>query len=997
MFNWILKKIIGSKNQREVRRMLPLVAKINAIEQSLQSLPDEALREKTAAWKAELSAIQDPDLLQKRLNEILPEAFAVVKSAARRMVGQTFTICDYDYTWNMVHFDVQLVGGMVLHKGRIAEMATGEGKTLVATLPVYLNALTGRGVHVVTVNDYLARRDAECMGQLYAFLGLTTGIIQHDQSPESRRAQYECDIAYGTNSEFGFDYLRDNGMATSRDQQVQRGHYFAIVDEVDSILIDEARTPLIISGPATVSTHQYDRFKPLVEQLVRKQTALINKLVADARDLFAKGEKEAAGLALFKVKLGQPRNKGLLRAMEDPELRRLTDKAELSFYQDTSKDALVALKEELFFTIEEKQQEADLTEMGRSFLNPDDPNAFVLPDLLTEFADIETNAALSDSEKAAQKAARQQHCDHSAERMHNIAQLLKAYCLYEKDVEYVVEENKVVIVDTFTGRKMAGRRWSDGLHQAVEAKEGVQIDRETQTMATITIQNYFRLYEKLGGMTGTAETEANEFHDIYGLDVTVIPTNRPVARLDENDRIYKTRREKMAAAIEEINASHGRGQPILVGTASVEASEVLSRMLKREHIPHTVLNAKFHMQEAEIISRAGMRGAVTISTNMAGRGTDIKLGEGVSDLGGLFVLGTERHESRRIDRQLRGRCARQGDPGRSRFYISFEDDLMRNFGAADRMTKIMETFGMKEGEELEHPWLNRSVETAQKRVEQRNYLMRRRTLEFDDVMNQQREVIYGYRNEVMDSGNPRVLIHEVINEVVPKKVEAFLTVEESGAEPDVAGLLQWVNSTFPVGLTREKCAFETREIAANGEWLAKTLVEAYDRKAAIEDEAARSGLEKYVILNAVDRLWQEHLYAMDGLREAVYLRAYGQKDPLTEYKTEAYAMFVELMESIKNEVLNNLFRSTTNLQAFEQLLASMPRHLMQKDLLGSDGHLSANEGEIDTTQTTPQPQSVFEQAMNAPVQRPQAEKAGRNDPCPCGSGKKFKSCCGRTA
>jgi preprotein translocase subunit SecA len=997
MFNWIIKKIIGSKNQREVRRMLPLVAKINTIEQSLQTLPDEALREKTAAWKAELSAIQDPDLLQKRLNEILPEAFAVVKSAARRMVGQTFMVCDYEYTWNMVHFDVQLVGGMVLHKGRIAEMATGEGKTLVATLPVYLNALTGRGVHVVTVNDYLARRDAECMGQLYAFLGLTTGIIQHDQSPETRRAQYECDIAYGTNSEFGFDYLRDNGMATSRDQQVQRGHYFAIVDEVDSILIDEARTPLIISGPATVSTHQYDRFKPLVEQLVRKQTALINKLVADARDLFAKGEKEAAGLALFKVKLGQPRNKGLLRAMEDPELRRLTDKAELSFYQDTSKDALVALKEELFFTIEEKQQEADLTEMGRSFLNPDDPNAFVLPDLLTEFADIETNAALSDSEKAAQKAARQQHCDHSAERMHNIAQLLKAYCLYEKDVEYVVEENKVVIVDTFTGRKMAGRRWSDGLHQAVEAKEGVQIDRETQTMATITIQNYFRLYEKLGGMTGTAETEANEFHDIYGLDVTVIPTNRPVARLDENDRIYKTRREKMAAAIEEIKASHGRGQPILVGTASVEASEVLSRMLKREHIPHTVLNAKFHMQEAEIISRAGMRGAVTISTNMAGRGTDIKLGEGVSDLGGLFVLGTERHESRRIDRQLRGRCARQGDPGRSRFYISFEDDLMRNFGAADRMTKIMETFGMKEGEELEHPWLNRSVETAQKRVEQRNYLMRRRTLEFDDVMNQQREVIYGYRNEVMDSGNPRVLIHEVINEVVPKKVEAFLTVEESGAEPDVAGLLQWVNSTFPVGLTREKCAFETREIAANGEWLAKTLVEAYDRKAAIEDEAARSGLEKYVILNAVDRLWQEHLYAMDGLREAVYLRAYGQKDPLTEYKTEAYAMFVELMESIKNEVLNNLFRSTTNLQAFEQLLASMPRHLMQRDLLEPNQEGGRPSAAFFPPAGLAEADQGFEQAMQQkPVQRVQ-KAVGRNDPCPCGSGKKYKSCCGRTA
>lgn len=999
MFNWILKKIVGSKNQRQVRRMLPTIAKINELEADLQAQPASVLREKTATWKDELAQIQDPDLLAKRLEEILPEAFAVVKNAARRMVGMEFIVCEQPYKWNMVHFDVQLIGGMVLHKGRIAEMATGEGKTLVATLPVYLNALTGRGVHVVTVNDYLARRDAECMGQLYASLGLTTGIIQNDQAPEERRAQYECDIAYGTNSEFGFDYLRDNGMATSREQQVQRGHYYAIVDEVDSILIDEARTPLIISGPSTVSTHQFDRFKPLVEQLVRKQTALINRLVADSKELLGNGSKESAGLALFKVKIGQPRNKGLLRAMEDPELRRLTDKAELSFYQDTSKDALVALKEELYFTIEEKQQEADLTEMGRTFLNPDDPNAFVLPDLLTEFADIESNPALSATEKATQKAAAQQHCDTSAERMHNIAQLLKAYCLYDKDVEYVVEENKVVIVDTFTGRKMSGRRWSDGLHQAVEAKEGVQIDRETQTMATITIQNYFRLYEKLSGMTGTAETEANEFHDIYGLEVSVIPTNRVIARLDENDRIYKTRREKLAAAIDEIKASHGRGQPILVGTASVESSEVLSRMLKREGIPHTVLNAKFHMQEAEIVSRAGMRGAVTISTNMAGRGTDIKLGEGVTEAGGLFVLGTERHESRRIDRQLRGRCARQGDPGRSRFYISFEDDLMRNFGASDRMTKIMETFGMKEGEELEHPWLNKSVETAQKRVEQRNYLMRRRTLEFDDVMNQQREVIYGYRNEVMDAENPRVLIHEVITEIVPKKVTAFLTTEND-AEPDIAGLLQWVNTTFPVGLTSEKCAFESRSIEENGKFLLQTITEAYDRKAAIEDAAARSGLEKYVILNAVDRLWQEHLYAMDSLREAVYLRAYGQKDPLTEYKTEAYAIFVELMENIKNEVLNNLFRSTTNLQAFEQLLASMPQHLMQRDLLEPSHRSLGNQGqEASSPQVSPVSAAAaeFNRAFAAPQLKREIVKAGRNDPCPCGSGKKFKSCCGRTA
>lgn len=993
MLNWVLKKIIGSKNQREIRRMMPLVRRINELEKQLQSLPEEVLREKTAAWKAELSQIADPEKLKERLEELLPEAFAVVKNAARRLCGRTFMVCDQEFHWNMVHFDVQLVGGIVLHRGKIAEMATGEGKTLVATLAVYLNALTGRGVHLVTVNDYLARRDAECMGQLYGFLGLTVGIIQHDQSPEERRAQYECDITYGTNSEFGFDYLRDNGMATNREQQVQRGHYYAIVDEVDSILIDEARTPLIISGPATISTHQYDHLKPLVAQLVRNQTMLCTRLINEAKELAEKGEKEAKekiGLLLFKVKLGQPRNKGLMRMMEDPEMRKLMDKSELSFYQESSKDALVALKEELYFSIEERQHDADLTEMGRNFMNPDDPNAFVLPDLLTEFADIENDTTLSDAEKNQKKQAAQEHCDRQSERIHNISQLLKAYCLYEKDVEYVVEENKVIIVDTFTGRKMPGRRWSDGLHQAVEAKEGVQIDRETQTLATITIQNYFRLYEKLAGMTGTAETEANEFHDIYHLSVVVIPTNKPVRRVDQNDRIYKTRREKYGAVIEEIKLAHGRGQPVLVGTASVEASELVSRMLKREKIPHTVLNAKFHMQEAEIIVRAGLRGAVTISTNMAGRGTDIKLGEGVADLGGLFVMGTERHESRRIDRQLRGRCARQGDPGLSRFYVSFEDDLMRNFGASDRMTKIMERFGIKEGEELEHPWLNKSVETAQKRVEQRNYLIRRRTLEFDDVMNQQRNVVYGYRNDVMDGENPRTMVDEVIEEVVPKKVAEFLE-EQPGELPDEEGLLQWVHNTFPLGLTREKADFSSRTVEENSNFLIQLLKEAYDKKSSAEDPTARGGLERFVMLNAIDRLWQEHLYAMDGLREAVNLRAYGQKDPLMEYKTEGYAMFVELMHNIKAEVLHNLFRSTSNLKAFEAILANMPHQFLQQ----SDPLAPAS---ITTSSATTQPETKAsreaEEVFAKSFQR-ETPKIGRNDLCPCGSGKKFKACCGK--
>ncbi len=1007
MVSWILKKILGSKNQREIRRLHPLVRSINAFDEQFKALSDDDLRAKTAAWNTELSVLEDPDALAVRLEEILPEAFAVVKNAARRLTDrqESFSVCDQPMTWNMVHFDVQLIGGIVLHRGRIAEMATGEGKTLVATLPLYLNALSGRGVHLVTVNDYLARRDAEWMGQLYSFLGLTVGVIQHDQPPDLRREQYACDITYGTNSEFGFDYLRDNGMATTREQQVQRGYHFAIVDEVDSILIDEARTPLIISGPATVSTHQYDRLKPLVDQLVKKQNMLCNRLASEAKEAFDKNENEEGGRLMFKVKLGQPRNKQLLRMMEDPDKRRAIDKAELSFFQDTRKEELFALKEELFFTMDEKSHEADLSEQGRAFLNPDDPDSFVLPDLISEFTDIDLNRTLADEEKDKMKVARQEQCDTQAEQIHNISQLLRAYCLFEKDVAYVVEENKVVIVDEYTGRKMPGRRWSDGLHQAVEAKEGVQIDRETQTLATITIQNYFRLYQKLAGMTGTAETEANEFHDIYKLDVAVIPTNRPVARADANDRIYKTRREKYNAVINEIRACHTASQPVLVGTVSVEASELLSRMLKREKIPHNVLNAKYHRQEAEIVQRAGQAGTVTISTNMAGRGTDIKLGPGVPDKGGLYVIGTERHESRRIDRQLRGRCARQGDPGATRFYVSFEDDLMRNFGAADRMTKIMERFGLEEGQELEHRWLNRSVETAQKRVEQRNYLARKRTLDFDDVMNNQREVVYTYRNEVIDTEDPHKLVYEVIDEAVPAKVTEYLGTGAPSDEVNHAGLLHWVNTTFPLGLTNEKAQFETRSPDANAQFLIERIKESYQRKSSHEEPTAVKSLERYIILNAIDRLWQEHLYAMDALREGVYLRGYAQKDPLIEYKTEAYEMFVDLMANIKNEVLNNLFRSTSNLQAFETFLSTLPQFLMREH---GPAAPTANP-----TATGPmpgrRPERIGASGGNgdadgdgevklelAPVRR-EMPKVGRNDPCPCGSGKKYKNCCGRTA
>ena len=1001
MFNWILKQILGSKNQRELKRMMPIVRRINELDEQFKSLSDDDLRAKTKAWQERLAPVDDFQERERILTEILPDAFAVVKNAARRLCGKTWLVSDQPVTWNMIHFDVQLIGGMVLHSGRIAEMATGEGKTLVATLPLYLNALTGRGAHLVTVNDYLARRDAEWMGELYRFLGLTCGCVQHDQSPDVRREQYACDITYGINSELGFDYLRDNGMATTREQQVQRGYVFAIVDEVDSILIDEARTPLIIAGPATVSTHQYDKFKPGIEQLVRKQSMLCSRLVNEAKSLLDDGKTDEAGVLLFKAKLGQPRNKSLLRLLEDPVNRKALDKAELSFYQDTRKDELFSLKEELFFTIDERAQEADLSEQGREFLNPDEPEAFVLPDLMTSFAEIDIRKDLTEAEKQQEKTQLQARCDTQAERIHNISQLLRAYCLFEKDVEYVVEENKVVIVDQYTGRKMPGRRWSDGLHQAVEAKEGVQIDRETQTLATITIQNYFRLYQKLSGMTGTAETEANEFHDIYHLDVVVIPTNRGIHRTDHNDRIYKTRREKYNSVVAEIKECHGRGQPVLVGTASVEASELLSRMLKREKVPHSVLNAKYHRQEAEIVTRAGQEGVVTISTNMAGRGTDIKLGEGVETLGGLMVIGTERHSSRRIDRQLRGRCARQGDKGSSRFYVSFEDDLMRNFGASDRMTSIMETFGLEDGQELEHSLLNRSVENAQKRVEQRDYMSRKHTLEYDDVMNKQREVIYGYRNEAIDSEDTRHLIDEVISEAIPAKVAEYLQVD-SGEEPNHAGLLGWVNMTFPLGLTAEKAAFETRNPEENGRFLIEKITEAYDRKCSHEEPAAVRALERHMVLEAVDRLWQEHLFAMDGLREGIQLQRIGQKDPLVEYKNEAYSMFVELMASIKQEVLHNLFRSTSNLQAFEKFLASLPMTLLHETLSnpGAGARTTPQAMALEPETSRPAPNASMREAEPPPPRleipaRRELPKVGRNEACPCGSGKKFKNCCGR--
>lgn len=1022
MIGFIVKKIIGSKNDREVKRLRPLVARINEIEAGLQSLPDDALRQKTAEWKAQLTAITDPAELAKALDDLLPEAFAVVKNTCRRLTDRRaeVQVRGHAILWEMIPFDVQLIGGIALHQGKIAEMATGEGKTLVATMPVYLNALAGRGTHVVTVNDYLAARDSEWMGAIYTFLGLTVGCILHDQPPAVRRQQYYCDITYGTNAEFGFDYLRDNGMAIRKEEQVQRGHHYAIVDEVDSILIDEARTPLIISGPAVRTfDEQYPQWKQPVEAVVRAQERLCARFLSEAQALIQKlhptdgsnpdnpeileGE---IGLLLYRVKMGQPKSAGLLRLLEDPENLRLMNRAELELHKDQKKVELYRQKEELFFAMDEKSHEADLTEKGRNFMSPKDPEAFMMPDITLALHEIDTAPDLDTRQRMEAKTKLQQEFETKAQKIHAISQLLKAYCLYEKDVEYVVQDNKVIIVDEHTGRLMIGRRWSDGLHQAVEAKEGVEIERETQTLATITIQNYFRLYHKLAGMTGTAETEAGEFFDIYKLGVLVIPTNKPVARKDANDSVYKTKREKFAAVLNEIKTVHGQGRPILVGTVSVETSEQLSRLLQRERLVHSVLNAKYHQQEAEIVTRAGQRGAIAIATNMAGRGTDIKLGPGIAELGGLHVLATERHEARRIDRQLRGRCARQGDPGSSHFFIALEDDLMRLFGS-DRIVKYMEKMGLEEGQELEHPLLNRSIEQAQKRVEQHNFQIRKRTLEYDDVMNKQREVIYGFRNEIINAVDVRDRLMDIMEEVVLQKVEQLTTAEDDHRDWKVRALADWVNLNFPVGIPEgeiAKAAEAGTEAPVEGSlyaglspaqfgvctFISDAVRRAYEVKISYEDPEALKTVERITILTAIDKLWQEHLYEMDSLRYSIGLRGYGQRDPLIEYKAEAYKIFEELMINIKSEICHNIFRSASSLMAYENFLANVPRQtLHQATSAFGAGAPAADQAKASDV--------VSEAAASVEKAKPvrTGPKVGRNDPCPCGSGKKYKHCCGR--
>ncbi len=1012
---WLIQKIIGTKNQRDVRKLRPMVDRINDLETRYQSLTDAQLQAKTVEFRGRLAGGEKPD-------DLLPEAYATVKNACRRLRGTRFDVCGHELTWDMVPFDTQIMGAIALHEGKIAEMATGEGKTLVATMPLYLNALTGKNVRLVTVNDYLARRDSQWMGQVFRFLGLTVGCIQNSMTPQQRLVEYGCDITYGTNSEFGFDYLRDNGMAWRPEEQVQRGHYYAIIDEIDSILIDEARTPLIISGPAPVSTHQYHELKPRVERLVRRQQELCNRFVLDARKAIEDKREEDAMRYLYQINHGMPRHKQLMHLLEEPSVRRLLEKVEGMMLTDMYKEEARKLREELYFTIDEKGHDATLTEKGCEEMSPSDPEAYVLPDLVSAMSEVDGNATLSEQERARKRHEVQERFSLRSERIHNVDQLIRAYCLYEKDVQYVVQNNQVLIVDEFTGRILPGRRWSDGLHQAVEAKEGVRIERETQTLATITIQNYFRMYEKLAGMTGTAETEADEFHQIYKLDVVVIPTNRPVRRCDQNDVVFKTKREKFKAIIDEIIECNQRGQPVLVGTISVETSELLSRMLARVKIPHNVLNAKNHEREADIVARAGQPGAVTIATNMAGRGTDIKLGESVvwlprevihsqislSDkweevaLGkqlrdkpcGLYVIGSERHESRRIDRQLRGRCARQGDPGMSRFFVSLEDDLMRLFGS-DRIAGFMERFGMQEGEMLEHKLLNRSIETAQRRVEQQNFSIRKRTLEYDDVMNKQRSIVYSFRGGIVSSNQTRETLYDIMYEVISSRVDDLL----KGARENeaVEAFLVWVHSTFPISVKREEILVGKEDAEQATERIFEKVRHAYELKVGGDDVDLAMAVERHVMLQAIDQHWQDYLRSMDALRQGVGLRAYGQRDPLVEYKREAYDMFATLMDDIREDICSMAFRASGQIMTFERFMRQMPSQAVH-DEVSVLGH-GEGGGSTAAPAAVRGGDAVMQAALSAastPV-RKAVEKVGRNDPCPCGSGKKYKKCCGTNA
>ena len=952
MIGRVIKGIFGSKNERELKRMGPQAEAINRLEPEFQKLSDDQIRSKTGEFKERLSR-------GETLEDLLPEAFAAVREVSVRVLG-------------MRHFDVQLIGGIVLHEGKIAEMKTGEGKTLAATLPLYLNALTGRGVHLVTVNDYLARRDAEWMGGIYKFLGLSVGVIVHGMDDEERKKAYHCDITYGTNNEFGFDYLRDN-MKFDLNDFVQRDFYYAIVDEVDSILIDESRTPLIISGPVEHSENKiYSEVKPLVINLKKHQGTVIRSILKDVRNrLQSEDDGDKTIEMLLKVKRGDPKNPVFLDVLaHNQALKKQIDRME---HMLSAQKLLPELDQDLYCMIDERNNSVELSEKGIKLLAASGLGDFVLPDLDQESHDIREDESLGEKEKSGALRDLEDRFMRSSELLHSTQQLIKAYWLFEKDVQYVIKDDQVVIVDEFTGRMMPGRRWSDGLHQAVEAKEGVSVEGENQTLATVTFQNFFRMYEKLAGMTGTADTEAAEFNNIYKLEVIVIPTNKKMVRNEFPDAIYKTEREKFRAVLEEIKELYEKGQPVLVGTISVEKSEMLSKMLNRAGIPHSVLNAKHHQKEAEIIAQAGQKKRVTISTNMAGRGTDIVLGEGVVDLDGLHILGTERHESRRVDNQLRGRSGRQGDPGTSRFYLSLEDDLLRIFGS-ERIASIMDRLGMEEGQPIEHNLISKAIENAQRKVEAHNFDIRKHLLEYDDVMNKHREIIYSLRRDLLTGDGSQEIIYNMMDEKVGSLVGRFIDPKGLSEDWDIQGLKDNVARLFGF---RPKIGpdnmGEERFRALKSEELAQIINEqvraAYNQRQDAFGKEDLESLEKFIMLQIIDNQWVAHLQDMEHMKEGIGLRGYGQLDPLREYQREGYALFEELMDRVREETLMTLARV--------QVLKQRPGEELPKRKKKAMHYSHGDGGDGPVT-----------------VKR-EGKKVGRNAPCPCGSGKKYKKCCGR--
>jgi len=1101
-----LTGLFGSKTDKDVKEINPLVEKINAESKKLASLNDDALRAKTFTLRANIQeGLKDTDAeiatlrqkiadvgedgeintregffdqieeLEKRRNKelevillnILPEAFAIVKETARRLKengklvvqatpfdeelaptrphiilenGQAtwlnrWEAAGNEVIWDMVHYDVQLMGGVVLHQGKIAEMATGEGKTLVSTLPAFLNALAGKGVHIVTVNDYLARRDAQWNGPIFEFHGLRVDCIDlHQPNSDERRKAYMADITFGTNNEFGFDYLRDN-MVTHPEHLVQRKHHYAIIDEVDSVLIDEARTPLIISGPVPQGDrHEFTSLKPRIERLVNEQKRLINNLLNEAKKGIEANDTDKGGLALLRSQRGLPKNKPLIKFLGETGVKAILQKTEAYYLQDNSKN-MPKVDEELYFTIDEKNNQIELTDKGRELItnSGEEKDLFILPDITQLFAELETNEEYTAEEKLKIKDEASKNYSEKSERLHSITQLLKAYTLFEKDVDYIVQEGKVNIVDEQTGRVLVGRRYSDGLHQAIEAKENVKIEASTQTFATVTLQNYFRMYHKLSGMTGTAETEATEFYQIYKLDVVVIPTHRSIVRKDQDDLVYKTKREKYNAVIEEIEKLSNAGRPVLVGTTSVEVSELLSRMLKLRNIRHNVLNAKLHQKEAEIVQEAGKTSTVTIATNMAGRGTDIKLGPGVKDAGGLAIIGTERHDSRRVDRQLRGRAGRQGDPGSSQFFVSLEDDLMRLFGS-ERISNLMDRMGLKEGEVIQHSMISRSITNAQKKVEENNFAMRKRLLEYDDVMNSQREVVYSKRRNALFGDKIKIDLENMIFDLCKTisaryhsvsddeglrlecirtlAVDPPITLKQMGelSEEEMSNLIfEEVKSYYQrkkhllsemtgTGMARIKAdhpEVEFVEIRFTDGFRGLKLVVNLEKVVDSKGREVIDNLEKNISLSVIDDKWKNHLREMDDLRQSVQNAVFEQKDPLLVYKFEAFELFQQMLNDINVQVISMLLKC--DIEGGQQNQA--PRAAVPDTRREDFSKLKVRHDEVSPNVA----QQLKQAGESLPVQQDEPQKKepikvgpklGPNDPCFCGSGKKYKKCHG---